>query len=156
VPSTVSIERVGGPSAPKQLTPGRADWALRGAVSFLERVAVRYADWAQWFQARPNRLHDLKDTPFHEEGGDPRTCSMHGYWSLGPDEALVIETQVPACDTWNFQLNNYWMESFDYRHYPVCINKQSARYNSDGSLTLVAAASAAGAGNFLDTTGHHC
>jgi hypothetical protein len=156
VPATVSIERVGGPSAPKQLTPKRADWALRGAVSFLERVAVRYADWAQWFQAQPNRLHDLEDTPFHEEGGDPRTCYMHGYWSLGPDEALVIETQVPECDMWNAQLNNYWMESLDYRHHPVCINKRSARYNSDGSLTLVAAVSDPGVGNFLDTTGHRC
>jgi hypothetical protein len=156
LPAAVHIERIGGPSTPRLLTPRRADWALRGAVSFLERVAGRYADWAAWFQQRPNRLHDLKDTPFHEEGGDPRTCYMHGYWSVGADEALVIETEVPDCEMWNFQLNNYWMESLDYRHHPVCINKQQARYNSDGSLTLVVAASDPGVGNFLDTTGHCC
>jgi len=156
IPATVNIERIGGPATPRLLTPRRADWALRGAVSFLERVAGRYADWAKWFKACPNRLHDLKDTPFHEEGGDPRTCYMHGYWSLGPDEVLVVETAMPECETWNFQLNNYWMESLDYRHYPVCINKQQARYNSDGSLTLVAATSDPGVGNFLDTTGHRC
>jgi len=156
IPATVQIERIGGPSTPRLLTPKRADWALRGAVSFLERVAGRYADWAKWFQAWPNRLHDLKDTPFHEEGGDPRTCYMHGYWSIGSDEALVLETPVPACDMWNFQLNNYWMESLDYRHHPVCMNKQQAKCNPDGSLTLVIAPSDPGVGNYLDTTGHHC
>ena len=156
IPATVHIERIGGPSAPKPLSPQRADWALRGAVSFLERVAVRYADWAKWFQAQPNRLHDLKDTPFHEEGGDPRTCYMHGYWSLAPDEALVLETPVPVCDMWNFQLNNYWMESLDYRHHPICTNKQQAKSNPDGSLTVVAAPFDPGVRNFLDTTGHHC
>jgi hypothetical protein len=163
LPASVYIERIGGPATPRPLTPKRADWALRGAVSFLERVAGRYADWAKWFQAQPNRLHDLKDTPFHEEGGDPRTCYMHGYWCLDPDEALVLETPVPYCEMWNFQLNNYWMESLDYRYYPVCINKPGARYNSDGSLTVIAARSDSGlrgpvgaAGNFLDTTGHRC
>ena len=156
LPATVSIERIGGPATPKLLTPKAAEQSLRGALSFLEQVTTRYADWAKWFQVRPNRLYDLKDTPFHEEGGDPRTCYMHGYWDLGPDEALVLETPNPACEMWNFQLNNYWMESFDYRHHPVCINKQGARYNSDGSLTLIAAGSNPGVGNFLDTTGHHC
>ena len=155
-PATVHIERVGGPSVPKILSPRRADWALRGAVSFLERVAVRYADWAKWFQARPNRLHDLKDTPFHEEGGDQRTCYMHGFWSIAPGEALVVETPVPLCDMWNFQLNNYWMESLDYRHYPVCTNKQHARCNADGSVTLIAAPSDPGVRNFLHTAGHDC
>ena len=156
LPATVNIERIGGPATPRLLTPKRADFALRGAVSFLERVAGRYAGWAQWFQAQPNRLHDLVNTPFHEEGGDPRTSYMHGYWDVGPDEALVLDTPVPTCDMWNFQLNNYWMESLDYRHYPVCINKQGARYNPDGSLTVVAAAADPGVGNFLDTTGHRC
>ena len=156
IPATVHIERIGGPAVPRNLSPKRADWALRGAVSFLERIAVRYAGWAQWFQAQPNRLHDLKDTPFHEEGGDPRTCYMHGYWAIEPDEALVLETPVPLCDMWNFQLNNYWMESLDYRHHPICINKQQAECNPDGSLTLIAAAGDPGVENFLDTTGHRC
>jgi hypothetical protein len=155
-PATVTIECIGGPSSPKSLTPKRADWALRGATSFVCRVASRYADWAQWFQARPNRIHDLKATPFHEEGGDPQTCYMHGYWSVAADEALVLETPVPPCEMWNFQLSNYWMESLDYRHYPICVNKQGARYNSDGSLTLIVGASNPGIGNFLDTAGHRC
>lgn len=156
MPATVTIERIDGPRTPRLLTPQSVDRALRSAAAFVSRVVDRYADWAQWFQARPNRIHDLKDTPFVEEGGDPQTCYMHGYWCVEADEALVLETPVPPCEMWNFQLNNYWMESLDYRYYPVCVNKQGARYNSDGSLTLVVSASDPGLGNFLDTAGHRC
>lgn len=156
MPATVSIERIGGPATPRLLTPKRVDWALSGALEFVSRVVGRYSQWSRWFQEQPNRLYDMKDTPFEDEGADPSGCYMHGYWSIGPDEALVLETAVPECDTWSFQLNNYWMESLDYRHYPICLNKQQARYNSDGSLTVIAAASDPGLGNFLDTAGHHC
>jgi hypothetical protein len=156
LPATVSIERVGGPAAPGPLSAKRADRALRAAASFVARIAGRYVDWVKWFQADPNRLHDLEGTPFHEEGGDPNTCYLHGYWSIGADEALVLETPVPACEMWNFQLSNYWMESLDYRYHQVCVNKHGARYNADGSVTLVIASSDPGVGNFLDTAGHRC
>jgi hypothetical protein len=155
-PATVSIERIGGPATPKPLSEKRARWSLRASASFVSRIATRYAEWPRWFQAQPNRLHDLEETPFREEGGDPNTCYLHGYWTIGADEALVLETPVPECDVWNFQLNNYWMESLDYRHHQVCVNKHGARYNPDGSVTLVVASSDPGVGNFLDTAGHRC
>jgi Protein of unknown function (DUF1214) len=150
----VSIEQVNGPATPRPLTLKRAQGSLKGALAFLARVTDRYAEWAQWFQARPNTLHIQQQTPFHEEGGDPKTQYMHGYWSIGADEVLVLDTPVPLCDMWNFQLSNYWMESLDYRHYPVCINKPRAKYNPDGSVTLVVGAQDPGFGNFLDTAGH--
>jgi hypothetical protein len=156
LPATVSIERVRGPAAPAQLSAKKTDWCLRAAVSFVASKASRYADWAKWFQSQPNRLHDLEGTPFREEGGDPNTCYLHGYWSIGDDEALVLETPVPECEVWNFQVSNYWMESLDYRYHQVCVNKHGARYNPDGSATLVVASSDPGFGNFLDTAGHRC
>jgi hypothetical protein len=155
-PVTVAIERIGGPAAPKPLTARRANWAMKAAASFVARVTDQYAGWAQWFQAQPNRLHDIESTPFREDGGDANTCYLHGYWSIGADEALVLETSVPECDSWNFQIGNHWMESLDYRYLPVCVNKHSARYNPDGSITLVIAPADPGVGNFLDTAGHQC
>jgi hypothetical protein len=153
-PATVRIERVGGPTAPPPLTVKQANKSLRGAASFVTRIAGRYADWAKWFKAHPNRLHNLEATPLEDEGGDPNTCYLHGYWSIGADEALVLETPVPECDVWNFQVSNYWMESLDYRYHQVCVNKHGAKYNADGSVTLVIARSDPGIGNFLDTAGH--
>jgi len=152
--ATVSIEQIGGPAAPKPLTLKRARQSLKNALTFLEHVTVRHADKVAWFQARPNTLHLQEETPYREEGGDPRTQYMHGYWTLGADEVLVLETPVPECDAWNFQLNNYWLESLDYRYYPICVNNHGAKYNPDGSVTLVIGAKDPGLGNFLNTAGH--
>ena len=152
--ATVSIEQIGGPATPRLLTVKRARQSLQGALTYLNHVTVRHADKVAWFQARPNTVHLQEQTPFREEGGDPRTQYMHGYWTLGSDEMLVLDTPVPACDAWNFQLNNYWMESLDYRYYPICVNHHGAKYNSDGSVTLIIGAKDPGYGNFLDTAGH--
>ena len=152
--ATVSIEQIGGPATPKPLTVKRTRQLFKAALGYLNHVAVLHADKVAWFQARPNVLHLQEQTPFREEGGDPRTQYMHGYWTLGEDEMLVLETPVPECDAWNFQLNNYWMESLDYRYYPICVNSHRAKYNTDGSITLVIGASDPGYGNFLHTAGH--
>ena len=40
----------------------------------------------------------------------------------------MIETPVPECEIWNFQLDNYWMESLDYRYLPACSEQHTARY----------------------------
>ena len=155
-PATVVIERVGGPSTPSPLTAKRADRALRGAADLVSRIALRYADWAKWYQGFPNTLRTIEGSPLREEGADPNILYLYGYWAIGADEALVIDTPVPSCELWNFQINNYWMESLDYRYHPIWVNKHSARYNRDGSVTLVIAASDPGFGNFLDTAGHRC
>lgn len=155
-PATVTIERVGGPAKPRPLSAKQADWALKSAAHVLTRIARRYAEWSQWYQGIPNTLRTVEGSPLREEATDPNTCYLYGYWSIAADEALVIETPVPSCEVWNFQLNNYWMESLDYRYHRTTVNKHSARYNSDGSVTLIIAASDPGGANFLETAGHRC
>lgn len=156
VPANVTIERVGGPAAPRPLSAKRADWALTGAASLVSRILVRYADWSKWYQGTPNTLRTIEGSPLREEGADSNTLYLYGYWSIAEDEALVIDTPVPPCEFWNFQINNYWMESLDYRYHRICVNKSTALYNRDGSVTLVIGASDPGRGNFLDTVGHRC
>jgi hypothetical protein len=60
----------------------------------------------------------------------------------------------PLCEYWNFQLNNHWMESLDYRYFPVHVNKHSAAYAADGSVRVVVAHENPGVENWLDTCGH--
>ena len=72
-----------------------------------------------------------------------------------PDEALLIEVTPPECSSWNFQLDNHWMESLDYRYYRVTINKHTAVYESDGSLRLIVAHADPGHANWIETAGHH-
>ena len=153
-PATVTIERVGGPARPEPLTAERIDRGLAATAAFVAGTARTFAEWASRFQAQPNTLATVDQDLFRRAGGDPTIFYLHGYWEIAADEALVIDTPVPECEVWNFQLNNYWMESLDYRYLPVCVNKHTARYNPDGSVTLVVASADPDRGNFLYTAGH--
>jgi hypothetical protein len=55
---------------------------------------------------------------------------------------------------WNFQLNNYWMESLDYRYFNVCINSGTAVTDPDGSVKVIVAHEDPGLPNWLETCGH--
>jgi hypothetical protein len=87
-------------------------------------------------------------------GGDPSIAYYHGYWRVAPGEALIIEATPPACDYWNFQLNNHWMESLDYRHHRIAVNHATARLRDDGSVRIVVAHEDPGHDNWIDPAGH--
>ena len=86
--------------------------------------------------------------------GDPHIRYFHGYFELGAEQALSIEFVPPRCDYWNFQLNNHWMESLDFRHHRVDLNHHGAVREPDGSVRLVVAPRDPGHPNWLDTAGH--
>ena len=87
-------------------------------------------------------------------GGDPNIAYYHGWFELAEDEALVIDITPPECDFWNFQLANYWLESLDYRYFPVHLNQGTATYRPDGSVRIVVATTDPGVPNWIDTCGH--
>ena len=86
--------------------------------------------------------------------GDPNQIFRHGAYDLADGEALLIEFTPTECFYWNFQVDNRWMESLDYRRLPVTVNKLTARYEPDGSVRIVVAASDPGFGNWTSTDGH--
>ena len=156
VAADVHIERVGGPEKPEPLTPANLDRGLAAAAAFVTGTARTFVNWVEEFRKYPNAFAPFPQETCYRTGGDPLIYYLHGYWQVGPDEALVIDTDVPECEIWNFQLDNYWMESLDYRYLPACWNKHTAKYNADGSVTFVIAAGDSGVGNFMDTAGHTC
>ena len=156
VAADVRIERVGAPPKPAPLTPAKLDRGLAAAAAFVTGTARTFVNWVEEFRKYPNAFAPFPQETCYRTGGDPLIYYLHGFWHLAPDEALVIESEVPECDVWNFQLDNYWMESLDYRYLPACRNKHTARYNPDGSVTFVIAARDPGLGNFMDTAGHTC
>ena len=121
---------------------------------------MMFARWAAEFQGHTNQLPLFDQQRSDAVGGDPNIRYYHSYWRLAADEALLIEAQPPECATWNFQLNNHWMESLDYRHRRVHVNKFTARYGAAGAVRIVVAAAppadAAGDCNWIDTCGHRC
>jgi len=148
------IERLGAAGPPAPLTPEHLGEGLADAARFVVGTATIFTDWAEGFMPRPNELLPLDPARTGGAHGDPNIRYYMGYWKLAPDEALLIEGTPPTCEYWNFQLNNYWMESLDYRYHPVHYNKHTTTYGADGSFQLVIAHHNPGVPNWVDTAGH--
>lgn len=155
-PARLSIERMGSDGLPSPMTPERLDDGLRSAGTLVAGASMLFAKWARGFRAHTNQLPQFDPDTSTAAGGDPEIAYYHSYWELTPDQALVIDAAPPTCEHWNFQVNNHWMESLDYRYHRIHINKHTATYRDDGSVRVVLAHSDPGVPNWLTTDGHTC
>lgn len=154
-PSQMKIERLHKNAAPAPLSAERLQKGLGNAARFVEGTATLFANWAQGFLPQVNTLPPQDQAPFRAAGGDPNIFYYHSAWQLADDEALVVHVpRIPECRFWNFQINNWWMESLDYRHHRICHNQHSATLDADGGVTLVLAHRDPGHANWLETAGH--
>ena len=157
VPADLHIERINcseDEKHPSPLTPKAVDEGLRSASTLVAGASLLFAKWARDFQRHSNRLPLFDPEVSNAAGGDPNIAYFHSHWALDSDEALLIEVTPPPCEYWNFQLNNYWMESLDYRYHDIHTNKHLAQYEADGSIRLVVAHEDPGLPNWIDTAGH--
>ncbi|WP_224788865.1 DUF1214 domain-containing protein [Pandoraea terrae] len=154
-PATVTIECLNGPKTPAPLQPERFAQQLMASATFVGGTAKLFADWAKTFKSAPNTFAPQDQRIYQKAGGDPSIFYVHGYWTLAPDEALVVDIPKAEAQFWNFQVDNYWMESLDYRYFTIHLNQSTAKANPDGSVTLVLAHRDPGMPNWLSTAGHH-
>ncbi|TCJ37023.1 DUF1214 domain-containing protein [Parafrankia sp. BMG5.11] len=154
-PAEVRIERISeGPAVPALLSPEAIRSQLLGAAAWTRGTANTFANWAEWFKPTPNRFYDGDQTVFQRAGGDPKIWYGHAYFELQPGEAWLIEVAPPECRMWNFQLDNWWMESLDHVHQKVWVNSHQAKYEDDGRIAVVCADHDPGFGNWIDLAGH--
>ena len=154
VPARLEIERLGDGGRPGPLTAEQVDRGLTRAANLVAGVSFFFARWANSFQEHTNELPLFDPEKSTAAGGDPDIAYYHSYWRVEPHEALVIDLRPPRCSYWNFQLNNHWMESLDYRYYRIHVNKHTATCGDDGSVRIVVAHRDPGLPNWLDTCGH--
>lgn len=154
VPAALKIENLNGKKVPDPLTAEKIDRGLETAALFIAGAPFLFAKWANGFKKHSNRLPQFSPEVSNAAGGDASIIYYHSYWTLQEDEALVIKFMAPDCDTWNFQLNNYWMESLDYRYFLVCINKHTALAEEDGSIKIIVSKINPGVLNWIDTCHH--
>ncbi len=150
----LEIECLDGSDEPSLLTPEALVDGLSQTSALVAGASLLFAKWARDFQRHSNELPQFDPERSNRAGGDPNIIYYHSHWALAPDEALVIEATPPPCEHWNFQLNNYWMESLDYRHHQVHVNKHSAKLRADGSVQIVVAHEDPGCDNWIRSLGH--
>jgi hypothetical protein len=156
IPASYTIECI-NPLADNTLDPATFAGQLIRSAGFVKNTAGLFVEWMNIFSAHINQLPSDDQDRCLRAGGDAAIHYMQSHWKLARDEALIITApRIPACKTWNFQLSNYWMESLDYRYHKISVNKHTAAYNADGSVTVVVSHRDPGAAypNWL-TTAHH-
>ena len=154
IPAELEIENLNGNKTPTPLSPQAVEEGLKMAAMFVAGAPLLFARWANGFQKHVNTLPEFDAAISNAAGGDADIIYYHSYWKLAKDESLRITVTPPDCDNWNFQLNNYWMESLDYRYYTICLNKGNAQFEEDGRVVIVISHQDPGVKNWLDTCNH--
>lgn len=148
------IECLDHDESPANLTAERLGKNLEGASMFLAGCSGIFTGWADDLLSESCNTFTQKAAPMGGAWGDPNQIFRHGGYRLDENEALVIDFTPPDCFYWNFQVNNRWMESLDYRWLPITVNKHSVAHNDDGSVTIVVSQRDPGFGNWMTTHGH--
>lgn len=88
-------------------------------------------------------------------GGQSTNVYSGGVFELDPDEALLVEVDVPVEPAYlGFHLSNVWGESLDYANHVTSLNAFQAATDPDGVRRYVIAHTDPGVPNWLDTVGH--
>jgi hypothetical protein len=154
LPAEMEITSLSGIEKPGPLTTRQMDEGLKAASMLVGGASMLFTRWAKDFKKHVNQLPLFDPEKSNAAGGDDTIIYYHSYWKLEPDEALTIEVKPPPCDAWNFQLNNFWMESLDYRYHNICINMQGATYDSKGKVKVLVAHEDPGLPNWIETADH--
>lgn len=154
-PANLKIRRRTLDVDPPPLSAQQLVQGLQRSAAFVQGTATLFANWAQSYAPHSNQLPLSDQALCQSVGGDPNILYYHSAWQLAENEALIITLpSIPQCRFWNLQINNYWMESLDYRFHRICINQHSAKVNADGSVIIVLSATPSGHPNGLSTAGH--
>ena len=143
--ATTTNENTAG--RPTPLTAKRLDEGLQQAGVFVAGASAMFAKWSYEFQRNHTNQLPLFDVErSNRAGGDPNIRYYHSYWKLPKSsdrtvgkrkQILKIHFRPPKkLISWNFQLNNHWMESLDYRYFKIHTNSTLAKPNPDGSYTI--------------------
>lgn len=155
VAAEVHIECLGGSEKPLPLSPELVYNGLNMAGTFVAGASFLFSKWTTGFTKHPNQLPLFSPEISNAAGGDNNIWYYHSYWKLADDEALYIHFTPPKCKYWNFQLNNYWMESLDYRYFNIHINMHTAEVEPDGRVKIFVAHQKPAHPNWIDTVHHN-
>jgi hypothetical protein len=86
-------------------------------------------------------------------GGNPRASYVHMIYDLKPDQALIIETEIPNARYWSLQLADNFYQTVDYRFHQASLNNKQARLDADGKVRVVLSAVDPGVPNWVDPAG---
>jgi len=151
-PAVFTIECLDDVPAPGRLTAPEVAAQLDQAISQIERSLVHWNDYLR--EHRANGIDNQFELPMKVAKGLDVARYAFCFWSLAPDEALYLETDVPKARYWGLQLATLgWFEPVDPVHRITSLNQKQAKLDAGGRVRIVLAHEDPGVPNWLDTAG---
>jgi hypothetical protein len=125
----------------------------------IEEMAKFPARKTNLYYAMQNGVKDRVGFNIFEPVRYPGALVKQVYWpacfQLDPDEALIIETELPERRPyWNIQLNDPYFNALEYVYRLSSSNGHYAKVSSDGKFRAVIALTDPGVPNWLDPAGY--
>lgn len=156
VDAVFAIERLDRSPLKPRLTEAeiaqKLEDVLGGFVNRFSRITLDYQNKV----LNTIGYNNMELTGFEDLGNSPEWPQK--YWrcmfEFQPDEALVIETDLPAtCKYWNVQLNDTLWNQIEFGYRQSSLNPHQARIDSDGKFRAVISVADPGVPNWLDSNG---
>jgi hypothetical protein len=153
-PGVFSIERIGAEYPRPALTPERLTRHFETLHTWLDAGARSWDQVSRLLLSlEPNTLI------VYEVSADVDRPGLHGQsygmgpYQCAPDEAVILEFDVPRCRMWSAALTNFWWESLEFGQRQTSLNGHQAELDPDGVFRGVIAHVDPGVPNWLDPEG---
>jgi hypothetical protein len=151
---TLSIERLDKPAARPRPTASDLEKRLRDLEPAISKSLYLLVDHVEQMRQK-GYINRLKPWDLANSGGIPRQFYYEGAYEIGPDEALILEAEVPqSCVYWSTILTNDLFETTDWYNHQSSLNGTQAIVDSDGVFRAVISEKDPGVPNWLDTAGY--
>jgi hypothetical protein len=154
-PMRLRIERIDLDGPPPPPTPEDVARRLQETVTWLKEDSQQWARFVDYYRPWPNQF--VAGVPDWLDSGNDRINRDRSltfcHWVVQRDEALVIRVRPPECFWWNFEMNNEWHNSVDYRYRLSSVNSVQAVTEADGTVVVVLSHVDPGVPNWLDAAG---
>jgi hypothetical protein len=131
-----------------------------------EQILDRISEMAKFPKRKTNLYFPMQNGVMERVGWNvfepirmPGALVKQVYWpanfQFDPDEALIIETEIPKrAPYWNIQLNDPYFNALEYVYRLSSTNGAMARLSSDGKFRAVISLNDPGIPNWLDPAGY--
>jgi hypothetical protein len=150
-PASFAIERVGG-AAPAPLSAAAMADRLDSAGEWTLATTRFWFEWVEQLRRgwRPGAIAPAR----RFVGGAPDIYYGNDWYKLGPDEALIFESELPDARYWQIELCDPWFKTLEFASRQTSLNHLQAQVSADGRFRCVIAHRDPGIQNWLDTTGN--
>ena len=150
VDGRLTIERLDTPAIKPRDTAEQIATKMRGITAFVDGW-VKLDFLFDATMRKRGLINKVAVVDWSGQGGISTQRYVEGIFDIGPDEALILETEIPKqCRYWMFMLTDEQSNTLDWTNRQTTLNGYTARLDKDGKFRAVISSKDPGVPNWLD------